>query len=291
MGVDAARSELQIHAPPSVGTTRKCILLGGLSDGLIPTSYTKLLEDKCHSMGYSLVQPILSSSYLGFGHGSLFRDTDELTRLMDYLVEHHTAVTFALVGHSTGCQNSVHFLKNGRKDLVEKVKAVALQAPVSDRESITLLPGEGEQHAPTNIAHARSLLSSGNGEEMMPRGAFWAPITASRYLSLFDVDGDDDYFSSDLTNDELHDRLGHVGTIGRETGMHVLVAYSKLDEYVPKSVNKDMLLRRIVSAMNGEGGEDVANGCMLQNANHSLSNHDGDKDEFVQAFGELLEVG
>jgi hypothetical protein len=102
--------------------SNKCILLGGLSDGPIPTPYTKLLETKCHSLGWSLVQPVLSSSYLGFGHGSLSRDTDEIMSLMEYLICHHSADRFAFVGHSTGCQNSMHLLKYGRKDLVERVK-------------------------------------------------------------------------------------------------------------------------------------------------------------------------
>ena len=108
-------------ATPS-SCSSKCILLGGLSDGPIPTPYTKLLETKCHSLGWSLVQPVLSSSYLGFGHGSLSRDTDEIMSLMEYLICHHSADRFAFVGHSTGCQNSMHLLKYGRKDLVERVK-------------------------------------------------------------------------------------------------------------------------------------------------------------------------
>ncbi len=164
---------------------------------------------------------------------------------------------------------------------------------MSDRESITLSPGD---HT-ANISHAKSL----QGEEMMPRSAFWAPVTASRYLSLFDVDGDDDFFSSDLTGEELHVRLGHVGEIGRETGLRVLVAYSKKDEYVPENVNKDVLLRRLVSAINGidhgrdgntyfDGKGSVARGLMLENSNHNLSTDDGDKEKFVEAFGELLMV-
>jgi hypothetical protein len=148
---------------------------------------------------------------------------------------------------------------------------------VSDRESITLSPGD---HT-ANISHAKSL----QREEMMPRSAFWAPITASRYLSLFDVDGDD-FFSSDLTGD---------------TGLHLLVAYSKKDEYVPENVNKDVLLRRLVSAMNGidhdnDGNADVddqgsvAGGLMLENSNHNLSTDDGDREKLVEALGELLMV-
>lgn len=71
----------------------KCILIGGLSDGLVPTPYTKQLEEACHSLtttddesqksrpssSWSLIQPILSSSYLGFGNGNLDRDSNEIT--------------------------------------------------------------------------------------------------------------------------------------------------------------------------------------------------------------------
>jgi hypothetical protein len=56
----------------------KCILIGGLSDGLLPTPYTPKLEKACHNLGWSLVQPILSSSYFGFGNGDLDRDTKEI---------------------------------------------------------------------------------------------------------------------------------------------------------------------------------------------------------------------
>ena len=60
----------------------KCILLGGLSDGLIPTPYVKELEQEAKRVNWSLVQPILSSSYLGFGSGDLNRDSSELTLLL-----------------------------------------------------------------------------------------------------------------------------------------------------------------------------------------------------------------
>ncbi len=130
---------------------------------------------------------------------------------------------------------------------------------------------------------------------MMPRSAFWAPITALRYLSLFDVNGDDDFFSSDLTDVELHDRLGHVGKLGRETGLRALVAFSKRDEYVPESVDTDSLLKRLVMAMNGSKSEEgngdkiaVAFGLVLENSNHNLSSDDRDKDLFVDATVRLL---
>lgn len=128
-------------------TTKKCILLGGLSDGLIPTPYTSLLERTCHSLGWSLVQPIISSSYLGFGNGSLARDTEEMGMLMEYLVCHHDAEKFALVGHSTGCQNIVHFLKYGDEDIIQRIKVcsrrVGITLSVSSFNLTTASPFKG----------------------------------------------------------------------------------------------------------------------------------------------------
>lgn len=274
----------------------KCILIGGLSDGLIPTPYAKDLEIACHSIGWSLVQPMMSSSGLGFGHGSLTRDTQELSHLLRYLIHHRKAETFAFVGHSTGCQNSVHLLKYGDEDLVEKIKAVALQAPVSDREDAMLRSDYDE-----NIAHARSLVEVGKGEEMMPRDTFWAPITASRFLSLQDFGGDDDFFSSDFSDEELRLRLGHIGELSDQNGLRVLVAFSGQDEYVPDFIDKKRLLERLCAAMNcrsgggggGSSSSSIASGSimplMLETGNHNLSNDVGnDKQSFVQHVEVML---
>lgn len=263
----------------------KCILIGGLSDGLIPTPYTKDLEAACHDIGWSLVQPILSSSYLGFGHGTLKRDTEEIGSLMNYLIHHRQAEQFALVGHSTGCQNSVHFLKYGDAELMKRVKVIALQAPVSDRE------GAMEQlDYEMNIQHARKLQEQGREDEMMPRSCFWAPITAARFLSLQDIGGDDDFFSSDLGDDELSIKLKHIGQRGGQTGLKALVAFSGEDEYVPASVDKDLLLQRLCAAMNVgcENGDTTAIPLMIPSGNHNLSNEEGDKEVFVAAVRDLL---
>ena len=173
-------------SPPNQAnpSPHKCILIGGLSDGLIPTPYTKQLETACHELGWSLVQPIISSSGLGFGNGSLKRDTEEISDLMAYLIHHSFAEKFAIVGHSTGCQNGIHFMKYADKSMMERVKVIALQAPVSDREGAMTEP-----HYEANIAHAKELQAMGKEEEMMPRSAFWAPITAARFLALKDIGG------------------------------------------------------------------------------------------------------
>lgn len=283
--------------PTVTTTTNKCILLGGLSDGLIPVPYTMaLLEEACYDAhdSWSLIQPILSSSYLGFGHGSLDNDVVELDELLSHLVEDRAASRLALVGHSTGTQDIVHYLKHGRPDLVAMVQMAALQAPVSDRESATMCDGSchtsHEEHMHdlhANLALAQSMRDENQVQEMMPRKSFWAPITAARYLDLFDTNGNDDYFSSDLTDENLCKRLGHIGAL--TTLKSCLVACSGSDEYVPKTVAIESLMRRLCQAMNSSSEQTIAVSLYLPTGNHNLSSINGtDASTFVAKVKELL---
>ena len=112
--------------------------------------------------------------------------------------------------------------------------------------------------------------------------------TASRYISLFDINGDDDFFSSDLSDNELKDKLGHVGKLGKTTGLRLLAAYSNKDEYVPESIKKDDFLNRLVTALNNGGKSGAAEGLLLENANHNLSDGSDDKRLFVKTVGNFL---
>lgn len=143
-----------------------------------------------------------------------------------------------------------------------------------------------------NIQFARDLVSKGHGEEMMPRHVFWAPITAQRFLDLQDVGGRDDYFSSDYTDDQLIERLGHVGQHAHSSSLRVLVAFSGSDEYVANHIDAKALTQRIMDAMNHHGGEDnekkVAQSLDLETANHNLSESPGDAKRFVEKVASLL---
>lgn len=294
-------------------------------DGMIPVPYTKKLEDMLFLNDWSLVQPILSSSYLGFGNGSLERDTEEIHQLLQYLSENRNGDSFALVGHSTGCQNAIHFMKNCKdENLKQKVKLIALQAPVSDREGAMK-----ESNYEENIKHARKLMEDKKGDEMMPRESFWAPITCSRFLDLqgmyshsikyysfclslvyysltyvlcitrnLDKLGADDFFSSDLTDEEMFDQLGHIG---KYSDLHLLAAFSAKDEYVPDHVDKDLLLNRMCNAMNnnilidsdnksGEQKRLVATPLMLPTGNHNLSKGEEDASLFIQEIEKILQL-
>jgi len=235
-----------------------------------------------------MVQPILSSSYLGFGNGSLQRDTGELDELMEYLVQHRGATgSMALVGHSTGCQNAIHYLRHG--SYASKLSLVVLQAPVSDREHAMM---DAEAYS-KYLQVAQEMRQNGCASEMMPRDAFWAPITAARYLDLHEKGGADDFFSSDYTDEELNARLRHVGQVPDGSKRTVLVTFSGSDEYVPDHVNSRQLTDRLLQAMNVDcekhtDSRPVAQGLYLPTANHNLSLAEGDAACFVAKVEELL---
>jgi hypothetical protein len=134
-----------------------------------------------------------------------------------------------------------------------------------------------------NIEIARKLVEQENFEEMMPRKAFWAPITARRFLDLQGIEGRDDFFSSDLSDDELQERLSHVGD---SPDRRVLVQFSGSDEYVPQNVDKRVILDRLCIAMNTKNP--VATPLYMEDANHNLSLAQGDGDAFVSKVARLL---
>ena len=145
----------------------------------------------------------------------------------------------------------------------------------------------------TNIQCARAMRDANQVEEMMPRSAFWAPITAKQFLDLQDMRGADDYFSSDLTDDELVERLGHAGRRQDETLQTVLVAFSGADEYVAKHiVDTEALTQRLCAAMNHHvpsGRPPVAIPFHIPTGNHNLSESPGDATLFVDKVVELLQ--
>lgn len=123
----------------------------------------------------------MSSSYTGFGHCTLQTDCDDLDKLLNYLEQQEGTEAVGMVGHSTGCQDAVYFLKHGKHTVggeegggmrglsvvlpegdcksciwkavlmfpaapaflgvvQSRVRFIALQAPVSDREHLSMLP-------------------------------------------------------------------------------------------------------------------------------------------------------
>ncbi|KAL5198266.1 hypothetical protein ABZP36_001778, partial [Zizania latifolia] len=213
------------------------IFIGGLTDGFLLELLSLALEVE----KWSLVQPLLSSSYTGYGISSLEQDVLELDQLISYLINKENSEGVILLGHSTGCQDIVHYMRTNFA-CSKAVSGVILQAPVSDREYRATLPETAEMI----IDVAAKLISEGRVMDLIPREANPdAPITAYRYHSLCAYMGDDDMFSSNLSEDQLRQRLGHMSTTQCQ------VIFSMGDEYVPEYVNKEALVDRLCCALGG----------------------------------------
>ena len=219
------------------------VFVGGLTDGPMGLAYLPALAAALEAKRWRLCQPTLSSSYLGFGVSDLDKDVEELDLVLDRILasanrdetrkkdENENAHPVALVGHSTGCQDIVHFLKRGRHK--EIITAAVLQAPVSDREAMCMEHGSEAIEAAHDAA--RVMMESGDGDSLMPRstpGVFGAPVTAARYFSLSGRMTLDDMFSSDLTESEFLEKIGHMGLPSAPKSLWVRSAD---DEYAPCS--------------------------------------------------------
>lgn len=243
---------------------QQVIFIGGLTDGFLATEYLEPLAIALENEKWSLVQLLFSSSYSGFGTSSLQQDAMELDQLISHLINKEDSEGVVLLGHSTGCQDIVHYMGTNAA-CSRAVRGAILQAPVSDREYRATLPETAAM-----IDLASTMISEGRGSELMPREAdTTAPITALRYHSLCSYMGDDDMFSSDLSDDQLRMRLGHLSNTPCQ------VIYSMADEYVPEYVDKKALAERLCRAMGGAEKVEIEYG------NHSLSNR---VDEAVQAI-------
>jgi hypothetical protein len=77
------------------------ILIAGMTEGPLALPFTTALNQTLYKCNWELVQPVLSSSYTGFGIASLDQDVAELEYLIEKLFKDgHKRIV--LLGHSTG---------------------------------------------------------------------------------------------------------------------------------------------------------------------------------------------
>ncbi|WMV10395.1 hypothetical protein MTR67_003780 [Solanum verrucosum] len=180
-------------------------------------------------------------------------DAMELDQLISYLINKEDSEGVVLLGHSTGCQDIVYYMRTNAA-CSRAVRAAILQAPVSDREYKATLPDTASM-----IDLASNMISEGRESELMPREANPdAPITAFRYHSLCAYNGEDDLFSSDFSDDQLKQKLGHMSNTPCQ------VIFSMGDE--------------LCKAMGGAEKVEIEYG------NHSLSNRVVEAVEAIMSF-------
>lgn len=255
---------------------------GGLTDGFFATPYLPALASALARGGWSLVSALLRSSHSAWGCSSLDDDADDVDTLLKHLGARGSAGA-VLMGHSTGCQISVRTAFRlheaaalGGADDESAARApllgAVLQAPVSDREWFAHDP-----HTARRLAAAASAVCA-DLEKSIVWWSEWdrAPVTALRTLALAAKGGDDDMFSSDLTDSELRRAMAPLA------GLPVLVVASGADEYVPRSVDIDALAHRIAGAIVPRGGGTAV---VLEGAGHNCA---GREDEVVEAVVEFV---
>ncbi|KUJ07466.1 DUF1749-domain-containing protein [Mollisia scopiformis] len=226
---------------------------------------------------WTLAQVHLSSSYTGWGTSSLQKDVKELFKCVSYFRGIKSG-KIVLMGHSTGCQDVMEYLTGPGHETRVPVDGSIIQAPVSDREAICMsMKPELYKHS---CEAAQKMVDAGEGDEILPSKAtnntFGIPVTAKRWLSLLSPnhDGDDDYFSSDLKDEQLMKSFGSL-----PAGVPLCILVSGSDEHMAPSIDKAVLVKRWVEIVKkGKGVVDEGYSGVVKGATHNLA---GDQEEVV----------
>ncbi|KAL4885066.1 hypothetical protein BJY04DRAFT_158859 [Aspergillus karnatakaensis] len=285
---------------PSTPKPHSLLFIGGLTNGLYSVPYVHEVAKALEPTKWSIFSLLLSSSYGGWGIGSLDQDVEEIGQCIDYVrdLKQKSNSTGApgkivIMGHSTGSQDVLHYVHaqnplppnpdvDGVRGLTRPaVDGAIMQAPVSDREALL----EKAENPEAREAYDKLLKFAREHParticpiELTASVGFdhITPINVRRFLSLASPDSpanpsEDDLFSSDLTDGRLEETFGQIAKRGllRTT---LVALYSGSDEYVPKYVDKEGLLARWKRAANS-GGEkkwdDEATG-IIPGASHDV---------------------
>jgi len=252
------------------------VAVGGLSCGLMFAPYVEeLVRVLPESTGWSVVQPLLSSSHSGWGMGSVSQDAKEIDQLVSILSNSYGCKEVILLGHSTGCQDAVMYAQRymGRHGVV--LKGVVLQGPVSDREFFKGYLEETKHDGLIELS--RDMVEAGRGEDVAFVFREWntvVPVSARRWLSLADVGGEDDMFSSDFSNQELADILDCLQNV------ETLVLMGGADECVKPGLAAAEMGQRLKDAI----GSSSAKVCVIEGGSHDLSKHAKEAAEIIVDF-------
>ncbi|RYO99624.1 hypothetical protein DL764_006765 [Monosporascus ibericus] len=209
------------------------VFIGGLGDGPHTVPYPRAIAKRLESqpdLSYSVFEFRMRSSFLGFGFSSLVKDVEDISALVKYL-RSIGKEKVVLIGHSTGCQDIMEYTDPAH-DGLSPVEGYILQGPVSDRGAISMEMGESKLDE--SIDAAKNIIATGKGYGRMPLEHLPASFQGTP-ISVFRC-GEDNYFSPDLPDDVA---AGFWERIDKP----ILILHSGQDEFVPKSVDKDALVK------------------------------------------------
>lgn len=168
----------------------------------------------------------------------------------------------------------MHYLLSPGLEERPNIDGAIMQASVSDREGFLMMLNQEIYDSGVKVAQA--YVEDGRGEDILPSSVTKmfprTPISARRWLSLTspgpEHDGEDDYFSSDFSDERLEGTFGKIGA----TGVWICFAFSGADEYVPEFINKERLVAKWERIIREGGGVvDEASG-VVEGATHNVAN-------------------
>eukprot|EP01130_Rhizamoeba_saxonica_P008835 TRINITY_DN3580_c0_g2_i1.p1 TRINITY_DN3580_c0_g2~~TRINITY_DN3580_c0_g2_i1.p1 ORF type:complete len:286 (+),score=51.85 TRINITY_DN3580_c0_g2_i1:53-910(+) len=257
-----------------VNSNQFIVFVAGIGESFLSVGYLPQLQARLS--GFQILQLLTRSSLSGYGTGSLHRDMEDINTLIKYLYQKNGDIqSLYLMGFSTGTNDIVWFLKNS--EYKENITGVILQGPVSDRQFYESMDVKG------SVKIATDLVNSDRGNELMPVETDEVPITAYRFHSFTTRLSDDDMFSTDLTEQELINKLGHIS-------VPCLIAFSENDEFVPEGckVGIPILGATMCKVVTEVGKSELCKVVYIDNANHAITNTEG-IDKIVHEVGLFID--
>ena len=292
----------------SVLSANVLLFIGGMFDNFLSPPYVAelaqaLARPEQGMSKWTMMQVQLSSAGTQFGMSSLDKDVQQLGYAVEYIRKYVTSslsvkqdVNIVLMGHSTGCQDAIHYLLSpvSTGQTRPPIQSIILQAPVSDRE---VFLAKLEQSNEARDAYSgilkriESIPDPQRDKTMLPLDqtkTFFGPVpmSAARFTSLTSPCSpaqpeQDDLFSSDLTDQRHQETFGRIATSPsldvsklKQAAM-MLVLVSGSDEYVQPFVDKKKLLSRWASAFELAGNAHFSPySAVLEEARHDVTGDD-----------------
>ena len=157
----ASNGSLTIFESGDCSSSSTLLFIGGLTEvfsfsiltnaqGFMATPYVTRLSSELNHINWSLCQLHMRSSYMGYGMGSLNRDFEDICAAVTYLNALGKRQV-VLMGHSTGSQNSVHYLlKRTKTESAPTIQGVIVptsRSPFPDWHSFRHLSATGNSYA------------------------------------------------------------------------------------------------------------------------------------------------
>ncbi|PHJ23298.1 hydrolase family or acyltransferase protein [Cystoisospora suis] len=201
------------------------VFVAGLAQGMLSLPWLPQFAQAVDRVGFATIQVNLSSSFGSCGMSSLQQDSRELEMVVRYLRKEMRMKRVVLAGHSTGSQDIVSYLRHigESPDPEASIDGAILISGISDREAFSLMNGVVVKHL---VDEALRLVEKGEPDSVLPERLLGCHFTARRLLSLTERLGDDDMFSTDLTEEELTRILAPLT-------IPCIFIYGEQDEFVP----------------------------------------------------------